>query len=62
MLRHRDEYKGEWVVLSDDRLVGHTADAAEVSQIVAKAREQGILVPYVKFVSEASEPLWMGWL
>ena len=43
-------------------LVGHSADRAEVGAIVGKARARGIETPYVKFLSDDSEPIWMGWL
>ena len=62
MLQHGHEYIGQWVVLGDGRLIGHTADSSEVAAIVASARGEGILLPYVKFVDDESEPIWMGWL
>jgi hypothetical protein len=60
ILQHGHQYLGQWVVLGDGRLVGHTADSSEVDSIVARARAEGIHVPYVKFVSDESEPIWMG--
>jgi len=62
ILQNRHLYVGEWVVLGDGVLVGHSADASEVTAIVEKDRARGIETPYVKFVSEDSEPIWMGWL
>ena len=62
ILQHRHLYVGEWIVLGDGDLVGHSADSADVDAIVERARAQGIATPYVKFVSEDSEPIWMGWL
>ncbi len=62
LLQHRDEYRGQWVVLGNGILIGHTADKREVAAIVDSARAQGIRAPYAKFVSDDSEPIWMGWL
>lgn len=62
ILRHRNEYLSQWVVLVAGRLVGHTSDTNEVAAIVAKARAEGARVPYVKFLSDESDPIWMGWL
>jgi hypothetical protein len=60
--QHGHLYVGEWIVLGDGDLVGHSADSADVDAIVENARAQGIATPYVKFVSADSEPIWMGWL
>jgi hypothetical protein len=62
VLQHRHLYAGEWIVLGDGDLVGHSADSADVVQIVEKARARGIETPYVKFLTEDSDPIWMGWL
>jgi len=62
VLQHGQEYVGEWIVLGDGRLIGHTANGDELAAIVDKARAQGIRAPYVEFVSGESEPIWMGWL
>ena len=62
ILQHGHRYLGEWVVLADGTLLGHSADGKEIDAIVEKARAEGIETPYVKFVSEDSEPIWMGWL
>ncbi|MEW6209747.1 MAG: hypothetical protein AB1631_15395 [Acidobacteriota bacterium] len=42
--------------------MGHTRDSGGVTAIVEKARDEGIVTPYVKFISKDSEPIWMGWL
>lgn len=60
--KHGPEYVGEWVVLSEGQLVGHTADSHEVAAIAVRARAQGIHFPYIKFISDQSKPIWMGWL
>jgi hypothetical protein len=62
ILQHGHLYVGEWVVLGDGALVGHSADGSEIGAMVEKARAEGIEAPYVKFVREGSEPIWMGWL
>jgi hypothetical protein len=62
VLQHRHLYAGEWVVLSDGDLVGHSADSADVVAIVEKARARGIETPYVKFLTEDSDPIWVAWL
>jgi hypothetical protein len=62
LLQHGQEYIGQWVVFGEGQLVGHTADGNEVAAIVARARSEGIPFPYVKFVSDNSESVWMGWL
>jgi len=61
ILQHAHRYIGQWVVLDGDRLVGHTDDSRQVAAIVEMARAEGILTPYVKFVSDKSGPIWMGW-
>jgi len=62
ILQHGHLYIGEWVVLGDGALVGHSADSSEIAAIVERARTEGIETPYVKFVCEDSEPILMGWL
>jgi len=62
ILQHRHLYAGEWVVLGDGDILGHSADREVVAAIVEKARARGIETPYVKFLPEDSDPIWMGWL
>lgn len=62
MLQHADDYTGQWVVLAGDRLIGHTSDSSKVAALVERARAEGICAPYVKFVSEETDAIWMGWL
>ena len=62
IVQHGHEYSGEWVVLRDGRLLGHTADSAKVSATVDEARNEGVETPYVKFIAEDPAPIWMGWL
>lgn len=60
IVQHRHEYSGEWIVLRNGRLFGHTADSAKVSAIVDEARNEGVVTPYVKFITEDPAPIWMG--
>jgi len=62
VLAHRDEYRGQWVVLDGDRLVGHTADPEALKAIFDQARAEGVRSPYVKRIELDDEPIWMGWL
>ncbi|MBS1808380.1 MAG: hypothetical protein JST84_09330 [Acidobacteria bacterium] len=59
--QHRDEYRGRWVVLDGDRLVGHAATAAEATQFVEQARAEGVRSPYIKLIPLDDEPIWMMW-
>jgi predicted DNA-binding antitoxin AbrB/MazE fold protein len=60
--QNRDQYRGQWVVLDQDRLIGHTANADEVAAIIQRARDEGVYSPFVKLIPEDDEPIWMGWL
>jgi hypothetical protein len=62
IVQHRHEYPGEWVVLGEGRLLGHTSDSATVSSIVDEARKEGVETPYVKFIADDSASIWIGWL
>lgn len=53
ILEHGHEYAGQWVVLHEDSLLGHTSDNDEVAAMVDKARAEGVRVPYVKYISIA---------
>lgn len=59
--QHRDEYRGQWVVLDGDRLIGHTTDADEATAIFKQARQEGVRAPYVKLIPMDDEPIWMMW-
>lgn len=59
--QHRDEYRGEWVVLDGDQLIGHTTDANEATAIFKQARTEGVRAPYVKLIPVDDEPIWMMW-
>ncbi len=59
--QHKDEYRGQWVVLDGDRLVGHAAKAPDVTVYVEQARAEGVRSPYVKLIPLDDEPIWMMW-
>ena len=60
--QNRDKYRGQWVVLDQDRLIGHTADTKAVQAIFDQARAEGVRAPFVEFINEDPEPIWMMWL
>jgi predicted DNA-binding antitoxin AbrB/MazE fold protein len=60
--QNRDKYRGQWVVLDQDHLIGHTVNADEVAAIIQRARDEGVRSPFVKLIPEDDEPIWMGWL
>ena len=62
VLANREQYRGQWVVLDGDRLVGHTPDPEAVNAIYDQARAEGVRSPFVKLIPEDDEPIWMGWL
>lgn len=57
--KSRQKYLGKWIVLDGNRFVGAGDDPRP---IVAKARKDGVKVPFVKFVEDDSEPFTGGWL
>lgn len=59
LAQHRHEYTGQWVVLAGDRLIGHGSDPRP---IVAQACDEGVLLPFVEFIRDESEPFMGGWL
>ncbi|MBI3930145.1 MAG: hypothetical protein HY319_31705 [Armatimonadetes bacterium] len=51
-------FAGEWIVLDGSQLVAHGPDYLEV---LDRARDQGVEVPFVEWIPEASAPtVWMG--
>ncbi len=56
---HRHEYIGQWIVLDGDRLVGSGHDPRP---IVAQARAEGVIAPFVELVRDTSKPFMGGWL
>jgi hypothetical protein len=45
---------GEWVILEGERVVGHGTDSAG---LIAKAKRQGIKIPYIFLVREVDSGL-----
>ena len=62
MKAHRDEYRGQWVVLDGDRLVGHAVKAEDIDDVVTQARAEGVHSPFITQIRLDDEPIWMGWL
>ena len=60
--QNRDKYRGQWVVLDQDRLIGHTANPDEVAAIIQQARDEGVRAPFVEKIRLDDEPVWMAWL
>jgi len=60
--QNRDKYRGQWIVLDEDRLIGHTTDPKAVKAIFDQARAEGVRAPFVQFINEDPEPIWMMWL
>ena len=53
------QYVNEWVVLVGDQIAFHGPIAKQVYDL---ARAQGIVSPFMHFVSEPDPgPLWIGW-
>jgi hypothetical protein len=56
--RNGAQYKGEWVVLDGDRLVGHGPNPKEFYDL---ARAQGVISPYVVEIPSEEELPFGGW-
>jgi hypothetical protein len=56
--RNGGQYKGEWVVLDGDRLVGHGPDPKEFYDL---ARAQGVKSPFVVHLPTGDELPFGGW-
>ena len=59
---HRDEYRGQWIVLDGDRLVGHSANPDDIDAVVEQARREGVRSPFIKLIPLNNEPIWLGLL
>lgn len=59
---HREELRGQWVVMDTEKLIGHTPDPDQVKTIFDQARAMGVEAPFVQQVPLDDEPIWMGWL
>ena len=53
---NRENYRGEWVVLKDGELIGHSKDGIELARAV---RSQGVKSPFIAFIPEEDLP-WAG--
>jgi predicted DNA-binding antitoxin AbrB/MazE fold protein len=58
---NRQNYRGQWIVLDGDRLLGHTVDPEVLKTIYDQAVAEGVHAPFVKLIPEDDEPIWMGW-
>jgi len=56
--QHRDEYAGQYVALSGDRLVAHAATLQEAQRL---AREAGAYRPLYVRIEATDEPPFGGW-
>jgi hypothetical protein len=56
--RNGAQYKGEWVALDGDRLVGHGENAMEIYN---RARAQGVISPYLVEIPQEEELPFGGW-
>lgn len=57
--RNKHKYLGLWVVLDGDRFIGAGNDPIP---FVKKAREEGVKIPFMKFIEDDSAPFTGGWL
>jgi len=53
---NRENYRGEWVILKDGELIGHSKDGVELARAV---RSQGVKSPFIAFIPEEDLP-WAG--
>lgn len=53
---NRENYRGEWVVLNGDELIGHNKDGVALARMVCS---QSIQSPYLVFIPEEDLP-WAG--
>ena len=58
---NRDNYRGQWVVLDGDRLIGHTPNSDEATALFKQARAEGVYSPFVQLIPLDDEPIWMMW-
>lgn len=55
---NRQKYIGKWVVLDGNKLIGAGDDP---KPFVEKARNEGVKIPFVKFITDDTEPFCGGW-
>ncbi len=56
---HREEYLNQWVCLEGDRLIAHGTDGMEVHR---KAKEEGIVAPFIVRIIEEPKNFVGAWL
>ena len=56
---NRQKYLGKWIVLDGNKFIGAGEDP---QTIVERARQEGVRIPFVKFIDDDSEPFTGGWL
>lgn len=61
VMANRQNYRGQWIVLDGDRLLGNTVDPDVLKTIFDQAVAEGVRSPFVKLIPEDDEPIWMGW-
>jgi predicted DNA-binding antitoxin AbrB/MazE fold protein len=58
--QHREELRGQWVVMDTEKLIGHTHDPDTLKAIFDQARANGVEAPFVHRVPLDDEPIWPG--
>ena len=58
--QHREQFRGQWVVMNTEGLTGHTSDPKAVKTIFDQACASGVEAPFVHFVPLDDEPIWPG--
>ena len=56
---NRKKFIGKWIVLDGKRLVGFGENPVEIFN---KAKEEGVKIPFVQFITDDSKPFWGGWV
>lgn len=56
---NKHKYLGQWIVLDGNMLIGAGENPFP---FVEKARKDGVKIPFVKFITDDSEPFTGGWL
>jgi predicted DNA-binding antitoxin AbrB/MazE fold protein len=57
---HREEFRGQWVVMDTEKVLGHTHDSEALKAIFDAARANGVEAPFVHRVPMDDEPIWPG--
>ncbi|MGH9801537.1 MAG: DUF5678 domain-containing protein [Blastocatellia bacterium] len=53
---NQEIYRGEWIVLKGDELIGHSKDGVALAR---RVRSQGVKSPFIVFIPEEDLP-WAG--